>query len=73
MIKECIGVDIGTTYSIVTYNDDGLIKTHSFLNDGETVNSIVVYNDDIEQFYYGIEAKTESYDSDNTVFKGFKI
>lgn len=73
MNKECIGVDIGTTYSIVTYNDDGLIKTHSFLNDGETVNSIVVYNDDIEQFYYGIEAKTESYDSDNTVFKGFKM
>lgn len=73
MDKECVGVDIGTTYSIVTYNDDGIIKTHSFVNDGETVNSLVVYNEDSDQFYYGFDAKTESYDSDNIVFKGFKM
>lgn len=73
MNKECIGIDVGTTYSIITYNDNGVIKTFSTVTDGETMNSLVAYHDKTKKFYYGMQAKTKSYDSRNTLFKGFKM
>lgn len=73
MNKECIGLDAGTTYSIITYKKDDNIKTYSSVSDGETVNSLVAYHEKTKKFFYGMQAKTKGYDSKYTLFKGFKM
>lgn len=73
MNKECIGLDAGTTYSIITYKKDDTIKTYSSISDGETINSLVAYHEKTKKFYYGMQAKTKGYDSKNILFKGFKM
>lgn len=69
-----IGIDIGTTYTTVTYEDHGQIKVYECHADNtKTIKSLVAYDPVSQEMSYGQQAQIDSYEPDCLLFKGFKV
>lgn len=69
-----VGIDIGTTYTTLTYQDnDHIVVYQSQIDNTTLIKSLVAYHPLLHSFSFAQQAQTDSYEPKYILFKGFKM
>lgn len=69
-----IGIDLGTTYTTITYKDGEQIKEYILSNDRTSlIHSAVTYNYRTKRYSFGAKALTDTFSRNTNSFRYFKM
>lgn len=69
-----IGIDLGTTYTTITFKNDERIEKYTLINDHTSlIHSATAYNTLTKRYSFGAKAVTDTYSRNTTSFRYFKM